>query len=283
MPVSEIREKNYSVEISNYLDIDDVLTDLTKDSKIDIEKRIASKVLGQFAHLQNTSIGTLNSILDPLLDYVEKNISRTALLFPNTEYEHLKKTLVHDQINSIRDHKFVHNNSILTMKKLYELDENNLNTELINIRDEIKLIHNKNKNNFLFNDDVNGLKEQKLLVEIDKALLEQALLTQIENSLRVNKNKDDLTFNFDYSIRAGFMEIKYTNNGKPASKKIASTMFTENYHSGFGEGGGFGQKLIKSIFGMHAIGNLKGKVRMNKDAEKIFGFTMFIPLPINQG
>jgi len=168
------------------------------------------------------------------------------------------------------------------MKTLYELDENSVNLVLTNIRDEIRKIHDEAEKSILITDKHDGINEEDLVIQIDRILLEQALLTQIENSLRVNKDKEDLAFHFDYCIKSGFLEVRYSNNGLPANPKIAAKMFTNKYHRGDGEGGGFGQQLIQKVLNFHKEGNLKGSVRMNRDAEKEFGFTMSFPLPSNQ-
>ena len=280
---TDVTENNYDLSLFKYLKTEDRFKELSESADFDYEEVVRRKIeekLSDFAHLMNTSTSNLYNKIEPLLKYLEANAPKNELLYKETQYDHLKDRLVQEQINSVRDHSKVLSNSILTMKKLNSIGQDSFNPELGDIRKEIVNIINNSGEKILVKHKLgSGMDKDYLKIDFDKSLLEQALLTQIENSCRVNKGMDDLMFVFKYNIRSGFLEVRYSNNGKAASPEIASTMFTDQYHSGYGEGGGFGQKLIAKVLSFHKVGNLEGRVRMNSDAEKTFGFTMSLPLP----
>jgi K+-sensing histidine kinase KdpD len=202
---------------------------------------------------------------------------------PGTTYKQFEDETILERIKLVKKTQSVLINSIGTMKRLNELDENNANLEMTNIYDEIRRIHDDVGKDFVTTHNIDGVKEEDLFIQVDRRLLEQACLTQIENCVRMNKDKKDLTMKFSYRIKQSFLEVRYSNNGKPAESEIATKMFTNKYHRGDGDGNGFGQKLIQTVMSFHKEGNLIGNVKMNRNAHEEFGFTMSFPLPRNQG
>jgi len=115
------------------------------------------------------------------------------------------------------------------------------------------------------------------VVNVDKQCIEIILDTIAENIENNNKKTyKEVTANFSFSHiedeRGSFIQINYTNDGKPLDNSLEpSTFFTVKKLPGR-PGRGHGRKLIKSRLELHG-----GYVEMAEDPYLVFGFAMYIP------
>ena len=252
-----IGEGNYKNEVtykSNISEIDDLINAINKlSNELNEQENLRKQLTGDIAHELRTPLTSIKGHLDTII---------AGIWEPTNE-----------RLNSINEEVTRIANLVDELRKLakFDTEKNNLNKEIVNLKNYIKTISYNYEGKALEKNIVIKYDLEDLEVLVDKEKFAQVIVNILSNAIKYNNGNSEIyvkTFMKDNNIN---ISIKDSGIGIPESelKNIFERFYRVDKSRGANEKGmGVGLTISKSIVNAHG-GEIKVFSEVNKGSEFI--------------
>ena len=252
-----IGEGNYKNEVtykSNISEIDDLIKAINKlSNELNEQENLRKQLTGDIAHELRTPLTSIKGHLDTII---------AGIWEPTNE-----------RLNSINEEVTRIANLVDELRKLakFDTEKNNLNKEIVNLKNYIKTISYNYEGKALEKNILIKYDLEDLEVLVDKEKFAQVIVNILSNAIKYNNGNSEIyvkTFMKDNNVN---ISIKDSGIGIPESelKNIFERFYRVDKSRGANEKGmGVGLTISKSIVNAHG-GEIKVFSEVNKGSEFI--------------